>query len=757
MANTTKLTLPLVAASQAQKHVTVNETFNKLDVLVQLNVIDRDLTAPPGSPAEGATYIPAATATGAWAGRENNVAIFQNAAWAFFPPDEGWLAWVDDEDLLYAYNGTAWQSLANLLGSNFLPLAGGTMTGDLIIDKANPKIQFQPDGASGISDVVGQGEELKILVDPSNAGANSALEVQVDGSRRAYINQHGLGLGGAAADATNVLSVNGQSALFNGGAGSTLFKFNKGTVGSDASLAFDTSFSTRALMGLLGNDDFTLKVSPDSSNFHNAFEVNHNTGRVVFPNTRIQNGPQPWNVVERDHVTDSAWSLHTAAAANVWEGITWSDSLRIFVAVSGSGTGNRVMTSKDGITWTSRTSAADNDWRDVVWSEDKGLFVACGVTGIDNRIMTSPDGITWTIRNSSNINEAWESIDYSPQLGLFVVVASTGGTVRVLTSSNGTSWTARTSIPDRDWQSVIWVAELRLFVAVAASGTGSRAMTSPDGINWTVRNTPADHNWNSVSWSPELKRMVAVAGSGTGNRVMTSTDGINWSSVSTPADNHWTSVTWSPELGLFVAVALTGTGNRIMTSPDGWTWTTRTSPADNNWTAVTWSRELGLFAAVARTGTDRAMSSVSGHTAPHKKQRSGAFFAQQISGTPTAGNTLVFAGQYEDNTDSYNTTTGQYTAPLPGWYYFFINLLANNNNAAGVTFSVELRKAGAQFGVGNIVFGETLVANRYHSFNGSAMIELEAGDVITAHLVAGGNIFTGDETYFQGFHIEGIQ
>ena len=45
------------------------------------------------------------------------------------------------------------------------------------------------------------------------------------------------------------------------------------------------------------------------------------------------------------------------------------------------------MTSPDGITWTSRTSAADNDWRSVTYGN--GLFVAVSTTGSGNRVMTS--------------------------------------------------------------------------------------------------------------------------------------------------------------------------------------------------------------------------------------------------------------------------------------------------------------------------------------------------------------------------------
>lgn len=985
MANSAKLTLPLVSASQAQKHVTVNETFQRLDVLVQLTILDRDLTAPPSSPAEGDTYIPASTATGAWVGQENNIATFQNGVWVFITPAVGWIAWVVDENTEYAFHTSQWNEITGVstftglsdtpssyathqnklvqVNSNgsglvftqgstlFLPASGGEITGDLTIDKTNPKIQFQVDAPNRIMEILGQAEELKVLVDPTNVGANSAFEVQIDGTREAYVNQHGLGVGGAAADANNALSVtgagallsngsgsvrvnlsknvdasdttivfqsnfstrfsfglegdnnfrlkrstdgsafvtamyvsnangrigigteapvdrmhianfgdektrclisndqtnaNGQSqlrmdtnaselfiigngsgstpsrwgltnvsgwneiltlsgngiaigtlaadpiyfgtnqalrmviasggnvgigtnapsealhvvgsgALFNNGSGSAELKVSKNATANDASVVLQTNFSTRGILGTTGNDDTTLKVSPDGSAFHDAFTVNRNSGRVTFPNTTIQNGPTPWTVVERNHITGSPWTLHDAAPdSSQWKAVAWSHRLSLFAAVSGTGTGNRVMTSPDGITWTNRSSAADNDWQDIVWAEELGLFVACSLTGISNRIMTSPDGITWTIRNSSGVNEGWRSIDWSPQLRLFVVVADTGSPIRVLTSPDGINWTARNSPTTGDWQDVIWADSLGLFVAVGDAGT-HRVMTSSNGINWVVRGAPS-LECNSITWSHELGLLVAVGQTGTGTRVMTSPDGITWTLRASPADNNWQSVTWASEVGLFVAVASSGTNNRIMTSPDGFTWTTRTSPADVFWIDVIWSPDLGVFCAVGDfVGTKKVMTSVSGHTAPRKKQRSGAFHAQGLASSPTAPATLVFNGVHGDNTDDFNTTTGAFTAPLPGWYFFKMQLLVNNNNAAGTTFSVELRKNGSAFGSDNIVFSETTAANRYHSFSGSLITELAEGDVITAQLLQGGNIFTGDETYFQGFHIEGVQ
>ena len=84
-----------------------------------------------------------------------------------------------------------------------------------------------------------------------------------------------------------------------------------------------------------------------------------------------------------------AFSAKTGIVNNTWYSVCWSAELSLFVAVASSGTGNRVMTSPDGITWTSRTSAADNSWRSVCWSPELSLFVAVAETGSGNRVMTA--------------------------------------------------------------------------------------------------------------------------------------------------------------------------------------------------------------------------------------------------------------------------------------------------------------------------------------------------------------------------------
>jgi hypothetical protein len=89
---TPNLGLPYILAAQSQKHVTHNEALRALDAVVQLSVLDRDLAAPPGWPTNGARYIVAASPTGAWSGHAGDIAAYQDGAWAFYDPGEGFIA-----------------------------------------------------------------------------------------------------------------------------------------------------------------------------------------------------------------------------------------------------------------------------------------------------------------------------------------------------------------------------------------------------------------------------------------------------------------------------------------------------------------------------------------------------------------------------------------------------------------------------------------------------------------------------------------
>lgn len=77
---------------------------------VHLSVKDRDLATPPGSPAAGDTYIVAASPTGAWSGHADHVAVRVGAAWEFYVPRIGWIAYVEDEEKLSAFKAAGWSA-----------------------------------------------------------------------------------------------------------------------------------------------------------------------------------------------------------------------------------------------------------------------------------------------------------------------------------------------------------------------------------------------------------------------------------------------------------------------------------------------------------------------------------------------------------------------------------------------------------------------------------------------------------------------
>ena len=89
----------------------------------------------------------------------------------------------------------------------------------------------------------------------------------------------------ATADSTNRLSVRSNAVLFANddltpGTGDMRVAVSKASVGKNASVAFEDNRSGRAEMGLAGDDDFQLKVSPDGAAWTEAIHVSSSTGLV---------------------------------------------------------------------------------------------------------------------------------------------------------------------------------------------------------------------------------------------------------------------------------------------------------------------------------------------------------------------------------------------------------------------------------------------------------------------------------------------
>lgn len=110
------LELDELEPSQSQPEIIINPDLRRLEAAISIDVLDKDLTTPPASPAATARYIIPAAATGAWAGHETEIAYLQETVWKFLEPREGWLVYVLDEGERYEWDGAAW-ALAAFGGS----------------------------------------------------------------------------------------------------------------------------------------------------------------------------------------------------------------------------------------------------------------------------------------------------------------------------------------------------------------------------------------------------------------------------------------------------------------------------------------------------------------------------------------------------------------------------------------------------------------------------------------------------------------
>lgn len=224
MEATPNLSFPYIMPSQAQKHVTHNEALRLLDAVVQLSVLDRDLVVPPSSPAEGDRYIVPSGATDAWEVAAGRIAVWQDGEWVLLAPKPGWTAWVLDEQATVYWDGSLWT------------LATEAIT------------------------------------------ALQGLEF--------------LGIG-TAADAENPFSAKVNKALWaarstaEGGSGDLRYTLNKQSSANVLSLLMQSNWSGRAEIGLVGDDDMILKVSPDGSSWKEALRADRQTGKVSLPNSNL--------------------------------------------------------------------------------------------------------------------------------------------------------------------------------------------------------------------------------------------------------------------------------------------------------------------------------------------------------------------------------------------------------------------------------------------------------------------------------------
>ena len=124
MVKTPRWDLPFAGNSGQDVDASFNDFLRFFDAFSSGLILDKDLTAPPGGESTGDAYIVGGSATGAWSGQDDDLAVYYYGSWYFLTPWNGLTVWVDDESSEYRWETNAWTQVS-----------GGGVTGSAANDQ----------------------------------------------------------------------------------------------------------------------------------------------------------------------------------------------------------------------------------------------------------------------------------------------------------------------------------------------------------------------------------------------------------------------------------------------------------------------------------------------------------------------------------------------------------------------------------------------------------------------------------------------
>jgi hypothetical protein len=217
-------------------------------------------------------------------------------------------------------------------------------------------------------------------------------------------------------------------------------------------------------------------------------------------------------------------------------------------------------TSTDGVTWTRGDPNPLLDAPHDLAFGETGFVLLSG-----NRLLTSADGLAWQPRHELEESWDWRSVAYAGNRIVCLVGQSSGPSsadpIRALASEDGVLW-QQALLPT--------VGTRRLFSdgVTFFARAASSALSSTDGLAWTEHFTPTPLDLGSAGLSDVAygaQGFVAVGDEGT---IIASADGTSWEKRESGTVKRLTDVIHAS--GLYVASGEDGT---LLQSADGQLWT----------------------------------------------------------------------------------------------------------------------------------------------------------------------------------------
>ena len=162
-------------ANSLQTDALQNELVNYLGAWLNCVVLSVGDTTPPTSPANGDRYIVGASATGAWATHDDELAILLGGTWQFYAPPAAGVPIVKNLD-----DGADWECVAGVWAVKAGGGGGGGTSADPVTALSNSAGTVTVDCSIGKSFTLTLAANVTTLTLTDLAGAGYATEIEIE-------------------------------------------------------------------------------------------------------------------------------------------------------------------------------------------------------------------------------------------------------------------------------------------------------------------------------------------------------------------------------------------------------------------------------------------------------------------------------------------------------------------------------------------------------------------------------------------------